>query len=85
MPTKLTLSIHNQELLNRAKAELKNISEFFEKMLAIRLGPPVEINEDELLPETRKWMGAFNEFEGTDLKKGFRKHVSKKYGKAKES
>ena len=82
MSTKLTIYI--QELLKPAKTEIKDISEFFEKMLAIRLGPPVKINEKELLPETRRWMGAFQEFEGGDLKKGFKKHISGKYGKEKE-
>ena len=82
MSTKLTIYI--QELLKPAKTEIKDISEFFEKMLAIRLGPPVKINEEELLPETRRWMGAFQEFQDKDLKGGFKKHVARKYGNEKE-
>ncbi|MEM7659778.1 MAG: hypothetical protein AAF399_26935 [Bacteroidota bacterium] len=80
MPTELTVSIHNQELLERAKIALPNLSEFIEQMLAIRLGPPIQVTEEELLPETRKWMGAFREVGNQDLGASFRTHVTKKYG-----
>ena len=61
MPTNITLSVQNQKLLQKAKEEIKDLSAFFEQMLAIHLGPTVEIIEEDLLPETRKWMGIFKD------------------------